>query len=159
MVLISVAFALMLCELVFYLEQASAESVETRLKDAAGNATTLNNDTAPTWTNSPSWRGTADILWSCIVTLTACVYTAIHPNVPDSRRSKSRRLGVKMKWALIALVAPELVLHTAIEQYRAPQRVCERLNCILREVEDKDNVATCVLKESRVRNPRFSTTK
>ncbi|KAK3947874.1 hypothetical protein QBC32DRAFT_195255, partial [Pseudoneurospora amorphoporcata] len=46
------------------------------------NKDILNEKPAPPWVSSPNVRGTGDIIISCLVTLIACAYTAIHPTVP-----------------------------------------------------------------------------
>ena len=40
------------------------------------NLTALNYDIAPGWVPSANSRGTADLLYSCAITLTLCVYTS-----------------------------------------------------------------------------------
>jgi len=124
------ASAVLLFSLLLETKPAVTATVDTLLGDAAGNTTTLNRDIAPAWVNSPNVRGTADILWTCLVTLTACVYTALHLNIPPSHRSQWRRLGTKIKWVLVALLGPELVLHTALSQFRDARRLCKALNGI-----------------------------
>jgi hypothetical protein len=42
----------------------------------------LRNLVAPAWVGSPNVRGSMDILRSCILTLVACIYTALHLDVP-----------------------------------------------------------------------------
>jgi hypothetical protein len=34
------------------------------------------------WQDSPNFRGTMDIIWSCLFTVFICVWTAVHLNVP-----------------------------------------------------------------------------
>lgn len=55
--------------------------VETNIAAQAGNAIVLHTIIAPPWVSSCNFRGTSDILQSCIATLISCVYTAIHLNV------------------------------------------------------------------------------
>ena len=65
------------------------------------------------------------------MTLTACVYTAIHLNIPISHRSKWRQLGAKLKWVLVALIGPELVLMSAAKQFRTARHLCKALNRLI----------------------------
>ncbi|PQE22158.1 hypothetical protein CJF31_00011267 [Rutstroemia sp. NJR-2017a BVV2] len=46
------------------------------------NLTALRTLDAPPWVSASQFRGTMSILQSCILTLMASVYTAIHLNVP-----------------------------------------------------------------------------
>jgi hypothetical protein len=56
-----------------------------------------------------------DILQSCVLTLVACVYTALHLNVPD-RRSWSSQLAEKARSVIITVLAPEIALVSAAGQ-------------------------------------------
>ncbi|TDL14486.1 hypothetical protein BD410DRAFT_845985 [Rickenella mellea] len=50
-----------------------------------------------------------DIVWSCLTTMFACTWVAIHPNIPAPYESSFeiglRRFGI----VIMALIAPELV--------------------------------------------------
>jgi len=85
-----------------FVHQIFARSVAAQLGGSAvdkwrpslGNQTALHKNTAPAWVSEPQYRGTASILYSCIVTLILCVYSALHPNVPaygESRLAIYRR--------------------------------------------------------------------
>lgn len=87
------------------------------------------------WVNSPSVRGTTDILRSCILTLLACVYTSIHLNVPD-HSSWSNTLWSKIRWLLLALFLPEFVLFMAGDQLRQAWKLKKGLRKLQKEGED-----------------------
>jgi hypothetical protein len=70
----------------------------------------------------PSLRGTANIFSSCIWTIWLSVYTALHLNI-DSRRRWRRRFFTKLQWTLIAMIAPELMLWTALGQLEMARKV------------------------------------
>ncbi|KAG7287163.1 hypothetical protein NEMBOFW57_006668 [Staphylotrichum longicolle] len=55
------------------------------------------------------------ILQTCVLTLFACIYTALHLNVPAKTDFLST-LITKTKWVLMALFAPEIVLYMAADQ-------------------------------------------
>ncbi|KAJ3468187.1 hypothetical protein MRS44_002252 [Fusarium solani] len=46
----------------------------------------LQNVISRKWVNSPNIRGTLDILQSCVLTLVACIYTALHLDVPTKTK-------------------------------------------------------------------------
>ncbi|CAJ2507133.1 Uu.00g083190.m01.CDS01 [Anthostomella pinea] len=68
---------------------------------------------APPWVNDLGFRGTSGILVSCVGTLLACVYTALHLDMP-------------------ALVAPEMVLYVAAQQFIEARALVKELNEIQR---------------------------
>ncbi|RFN45570.1 hypothetical protein FIE12Z_10175 [Fusarium flagelliforme] len=72
---------------------------------------------APSWVNNPGVRGTLGILQSCILTLVACIYTALHLDVPR-KTTWQYLLWEKAKWVFITLFAPELALFVAASQLR-----------------------------------------
>lgn len=106
---------------------APINNVSPLLLAAAGNRTTLKLEIAPGLTSSSNYRGTLDIVWSCVLTLTACIYTALHLDIPP-RMSKWWHLWRKTKWAVAALFAPEYVLSIAFRQYIEARHLVEQLN-------------------------------
>lgn len=105
-------------------------SIEPQLSAAKGNRTTLHTEISPPWVSSSNARGTSDILWSCIVTLTACVYTALHLNVPSADEGKLAFYWRKLKWVAIALFAPEIILYCALTQFLEALELVKQLNTL-----------------------------
>ena len=105
-------------------------SIEPQLSAAADNRSILRTEISPEWVTSPRTRGTSDILWSCIITLTACVYTALHLNIPPEHEGRSRFYLRKLKWVAIALLAPEIVLYCALVQCIQARRLTRELNIL-----------------------------
>lgn len=69
------------------------------------------------WFPAPNYRGTWDLIISCILTLTICVWSALHLNVPpENSRLRDRNL-MRLRWIVIGIFAPELVVSTAFAQY------------------------------------------
>ncbi|KAG2352516.1 hypothetical protein BDR07DRAFT_1343938 [Suillus spraguei] len=68
---------------------------------------------APSFATRTLWS----IISSCVLTLFACICTAIHTNIPSPEHSPNdllvRRLGIMM----MALMAPELIVIWAMRQY------------------------------------------
>jgi hypothetical protein len=81
----------------------------------ADYSTALHVLSAPPWV-SARVRGTMAILQSCILTLVAWIYTAIHLNVPEKKDWISM-LRTKAQWVLLALFAPEIVLYSAAVRF------------------------------------------
>ncbi|KAK4181547.1 hypothetical protein QBC36DRAFT_364454 [Triangularia setosa] len=82
---------------------------------------------APGFIRTLEIRGTASIFWSCIITLLACVYTALHLNIP-THNGKVWILLSKAKWVFAGLIAPELVLYLATSQYIEARDLVNSLN-------------------------------
>ena len=102
--------------------------IQVALSAAAGNLTILNDEIATIWVSSPGVRGTSDILWSCVITLTACVYSAIHLNVPPNSEGKWSLIWRKAQWVALTLFAPEIVLYCAYCQYSEARKLVHELN-------------------------------
>ena len=67
-------------------------------------------NTTASWRPEPDFRGTYNILSSCLVTMCLCVWTAVHLNIPEHKKAymqKWRKLG----WLTMGLFAPEVVYH------------------------------------------------
>ncbi|KAI5812376.1 hypothetical protein BZA77DRAFT_253280 [Pyronema omphalodes] len=92
------------------------------------NLTALNKEHAPIWVAQPPYRGTWGILYSCTITLGLCVYTAIHINVPAPNDSQTKIWIRKIKWMLLALIAPEFVVSTAWLQFVSARNIHKKLN-------------------------------
>lgn len=71
----------------------------------------------PPWMPEPRGRGTWSILLSCIFTIITCIWTAIHDDVVHNGTPR-KRLGSRIAWMLLALLAPEIVIIRAFEQWK-----------------------------------------
>ncbi|KAH9904996.1 hypothetical protein F4778DRAFT_780156 [Xylariomycetidae sp. FL2044] len=102
----------------------------------------LRNDTralsallVPGWVDDVGFRGTASILVSCVGTLVACIYSALHLNMMHPLLLRAggpwAAARAKLKWVAIALVAPDLVLYVAARQYLDARRLVRKLNEIV----------------------------
>ena len=96
--------------------------------------TTCTTPTTPAnFVSSPDSRGTLDILWSCLFTIIACTWTIQHLNVPEQREGrdpgwkgdlkwKLKRIYASIKWMLITMVAPEMVMGRALADLVSAKR-------------------------------------
>jgi hypothetical protein len=96
------------------------------------NNTALRSIAAPGWVSSPGYRGTSDIIWSCSITIVACIYTALHLNVP-SRTSWGQLFLYKGKWVLAGVFMPELGLMLAISQFLQARTFVAEMSKLQRE--------------------------
>ncbi|KAJ7151317.1 hypothetical protein C8R43DRAFT_886872 [Mycena crocata] len=60
-----------------------------------------------------------DIFWSCLVTVFACTWVSVHPNLPPPNLKWHARLWRRLKLMLIAIIAPELMVGFAARQFFA----------------------------------------
>jgi hypothetical protein len=86
---------------------------------------------ATPWVDSPHVRGTSDLIRSCVLTLLACVYTALHLNVPR-KQGIWAMLRSKLRWTLLGLLAPEIVLFCAASQFVEVVTMKHRMQSILK---------------------------
>lgn len=91
--------------------------LENELQAANDNKTLLNSEFAPPWATTSNIRSTASLLWTCVLTLAICVFTVIHINVPPPNETQYSHILRKTKWAFFAILAPELVLTMALQQW------------------------------------------
>ena len=95
---------------------------------------TTNNTIISGWVNDPDGRGTFTIVSSCVLTLSLCVYTAIHLNVRHYRTTELQSWIETTKWVVFGILAPELVVFVAWRQYIS----VVALDRIVREVQKSD---------------------
>lgn len=74
------------------------------------------------WVDQPSQRGTIDIIWSCLATLFVCVWVMLHLNVPAKDDSNQTLFLRRVRWLVIAVLAPELVMLFASGQWASAKR-------------------------------------
>ena len=79
------------------------------------------------WVSDPNGRGTFSILSSCVLTLSLCVWSAIHLNVPAHGETKVQAWLKTTKWVLLGIVAPELVTWVAWRQYASAKHLQEKV--------------------------------
>ncbi|KAF9035599.1 hypothetical protein BJ165DRAFT_1395646, partial [Panaeolus papilionaceus] len=70
-------------------------------------------DTGDTGCDRSLWS----IIWACSLTLFACTWVAVHPNVPDAEDSASAVVARKIGMMLSMLLLPEMVITWAFVQY------------------------------------------
>jgi hypothetical protein len=123
--------AMFLVSMLFSLISAAPLTpLEILLQAANGNKTLLQSELAPSWATTPNIRSTASLLWTCVLTLCVCVFTVIHINVPLPNEPQAFHFLRKTKWAVFAIVAPELALATAIQQWSTARALKRELNSL-----------------------------
>ncbi|OTB05042.1 hypothetical protein M426DRAFT_261416 [Hypoxylon sp. CI-4A] len=120
----------------------SADVIRIEVDDHKNNLTALASVIAPPWVSSQGIRSTSDIIWSSVLTLIACIYTALHLNV-STKPDLKRRLLEKAKWVFTTVFVPEIVLLMAFSQYLEARWLVKELNNAHAQMkpndQDKDN--------------------
>ncbi|KXN92866.1 hypothetical protein AN958_07063 [Leucoagaricus sp. SymC.cos] len=75
-----------------------------------------------------SKRTVAQIYWTCIGTIFACTWAALHPNLPGPRDSSFQQLRRRIVSMYIAIGAPELIVHWSLRQRVAAKRLKDEFN-------------------------------
>ena len=116
------------------------------------NFTALRTEIAPPWVPDPDNRGTWSLLYSCVFTLVLCVWTAIHLNVPSYHESQLSQWLRKLKWVLLAIMAPEFCAYTACEQYLEAKNLIRQLAEL--SVNDGSQSSTAQSQTQITQNPQ-----
>ena len=82
------------------------------------------------WTDSPSGRGTFDIIWSSFLTVFLCTWTCLHLNVPASNEGAWRCLFRKFRWMILTILGPEFVVAPAAGQRANARRTTDSLRAL-----------------------------
>ncbi|KAG1845665.1 hypothetical protein F4604DRAFT_1662517 [Suillus subluteus] len=92
----------------------------------ATNTTTTTSDNftvpSPSFTTRTLWT----IVSSSVLTLFACVYSAIHPNIPSPKHSPGSILLQRLGIMIMALIAPELIATWAMRQWLSARQVTKQ---------------------------------
>ena len=91
------------------------------------------------WQSDPNGRGTFTLVSSCIFTLTICVYSAMHLNVPPRKESAIQFWLRNIKWGLLGIFGPELVVFIAWKQYLSAKSIVRRAQSDPRGNSDRRN--------------------
>ena len=70
-------------------------------------------------------RTTWNIVWSCWVTIFACTWVAVHPNIPDPHDKWFMIALRRLQLVVMALIAPELLVVWAMRQWLAARRIAK----------------------------------
>ncbi|KAG2035036.1 hypothetical protein BDR03DRAFT_923490 [Suillus americanus] len=86
------------------------------------NTTTSDSLKAPSFTTRTLWT----IISNSILTVYACIYTAIHPNIPSPKDSTLNILRRRLWIMIVALFAPELIVSWTIRQWLSARLVTKQ---------------------------------
>ncbi|KAK8143876.1 hypothetical protein G3M48_006625 [Beauveria asiatica] len=84
-------------------------------------------DEAVGWQAGSCYRGTWSIISSCLTTIIACTWTVQHLNIPGKTDDTKTKTGRKLKWMVITVLFPELILIQAALQLRMALKALETM--------------------------------
>jgi hypothetical protein len=99
-----------------------------------------------TWVSVQSGRTTKDILYNSVGTLVLCVWNSVHLNIPAVREDKWVTYRRKTKWIIAALLAPELLVFTAFQQWLEVRKFLRELKSIHAERPSEVRIHTITWK-------------
>jgi hypothetical protein len=71
-----------------------------------------------------------NIIWSCVATIFACTWVALHLNVPEPHE-KWRRIALrKVRIMMVAVIAPEIVVTWAMRQWLVARRIAKKYESV-----------------------------
>jgi hypothetical protein len=91
-----------------------------------GNTTVL---PAAMWHPEATQRGTFGILSSCLITMSLCIWTAVHLNLPEHKK-ESQQVYRKILWLVLGLFAPEVVVWSAWRQRKDMKLLSAYMNSL-----------------------------
>ncbi|KAI7230967.1 hypothetical protein KC330_g6669 [Hortaea werneckii] len=91
----------------------------------------LNSDNSTAqgkWVSNLTHRSTWQIYQSCVITISLCVWQAVHMNIPPPSERPYKQTLRRVGFVILALIAPEVVALNAWAQLREAKRLCYRVN-------------------------------
>lgn len=82
----------------------------------------------------PQDRNVANIVESCLITIFACTWVSIHPNVPSRHENRMTIAFRRGKLMVLALLAPEVILLWAIRQRIVAHQMHKGMSIVLEAV-------------------------
>ena len=79
------------------------------------------------WHPEATQRGTFGILSSCLITMSLCIWTAVHLNLPEHKK-ESQQVYRKALWLALGLFAPEVVVWSAWRQRKDMKSLSAEMN-------------------------------
>lgn len=91
------------------------------------------------WQFADNSRSSWDIFWTCLSTILACTWTALHLKVPKRSEHNGDTMSVKLPIWTCALLAPELMAMVAVGQLRQAMTIVTRCNSAFQTVASNED--------------------
>ena len=80
------------------------------------------------WTSQPDGRGTLDILWSCVLTMSLCSWSNMCLNVPGRSESSRQVLWRKFCLTILGILIPDQTLAVSLGQWLSARQSVKDFN-------------------------------
>lgn len=119
---------LLLLALMLVIDQTRAAAIEvgtdTACTEDALEEIFSSKERIKKWVDQSNYRGTFDILWTCLASIFISTYSMLCLNVPAPTDTVARRTGRRLLWMALGILGPEFPLTYAAGQWsRAKQSV------------------------------------
>lgn len=94
-----------------------------------------------------NYRSALDIVWTCFLTIFACTWLSVHPNIVGYRSTWKHIIAARVELMLWSIFGPELIVVFAFRQWSGARRIKAQMN-ILARVES----ASCEVSISNSRS-------
>lgn len=98
----------------------------------------MSSESTVGWVSDPNGRGTAGLVTSCILTLGLCAWSALHLNIPPKGETQRQYWSRNLRWVLLGVFIPELVILAAWRQWASCRELELELYHILQAEKEKD---------------------
>ncbi|KAJ5385913.1 hypothetical protein N7509_008454 [Penicillium cosmopolitanum] len=91
------------------------------------------------WQFADNSRSSWDIFWTCVSTILACTWTALHLRVPKRSEHNGDTMSKKLPTWTCALLAPELMAMVAVMEHRQAMTIVTRCNTAFQTVASNED--------------------
>ena len=82
------------------------------------------------WTPQPDGRGTLDIIWSCVLTMSLCSWSILCMNFPAKKENRIQILWRKLSLTLLGVLCPEIIFELALGQWLSARHSMTDINAL-----------------------------
>ncbi|KAF8170575.1 hypothetical protein BJ912DRAFT_1047864 [Pholiota molesta] len=82
----------------------------------------------------PNTRSVWNIVWTCVVTIVACSWVSVHPNIPAPGKKEWQVALMRLELMIWTIIAPEMMIFWAIRQWIGARKLAAQYN----DKEDKE---------------------
>ena len=105
---------------IFHDFQTHATPLTSLLAESGSNANVLSTSACICPADQ---RSIWDTLWSCLITIFACSWVSVHPNIPAPDESRCKIFLRRLEIMFWVVVAPEVIIGWAFRQWSGTHRL------------------------------------